>query len=62
MSAHLDSAVAEEPFHITVGTSYQYLLPFTSPAASEPTMEAFFEGTSPVGERCEGNLLPARKL
>ena len=42
-------AVADENFNITVGTATN-IFALTSPAASEPTMEAFFEGTSPVYE------------
>lgn len=40
-------AVADEDFNITVGTATD-IFALTSPAASEPTMEAFFEGTTPV--------------
>ena len=42
-------AVADENFNITVGTATD-IFALTSPAANEPTMEAFFEGTSPVYE------------
>ncbi len=42
-------AVADENFNITVGTASN-IFALTSPAAAEPTMEAFFEGTSPVYE------------
>ena len=38
-------AVADENFNITVGTATD-IFALTSPAAKEPTMEAFFEGTS----------------
>ena len=42
-------AVADENFNITVGTATD-IFALTSPTADEPTMEAFFEGTSPVYE------------
>ncbi len=42
-------AVADEDFNITVGTATD-IFALTSPTDDEPTMEAFFEGTSPVYE------------